>query len=215
MSALLRSLRVLVVGCLAGALPVAAQMGDGSATYSDSWPSDSGVYGWGSTSGSESSHDYAVEVSITSPNGRVVQNETAYQTGSVSNSVLMSWDSADVGEYTVVSRHKVYCRVWVLYFAIATLIVRPQVELRYTTYSNPVFVPDYPGELGTCQYTSVQCQGACQYSPPLWYLGRRLRASPISLNSSFVLFTVHLRVVFRQSVYRLRTRATVHETVLS
>ena len=90
---------LLLVACssIAG-LRAQGYMNDGSSIYVDSWEDSSYMYGYGSTAGSLSFHQYSVDVSITSPLGRT-SNATSgtYRSGTVAATATLSWSYDTVG----------------------------------------------------------------------------------------------------------------------
>ena len=95
-------------------------MNDGSSTYLDGWGDSSYMYGYGSTSGSIPIHEYAVDVTITSPLGRTSSaSSTSYRSGIVSKTAMLSWNWNDYGDYTINTTHKGFCTISYYYFILA------------------------------------------------------------------------------------------------
>lgn len=95
-------------------------MPDYSSTYDDAWYDDNYVYGYGSTYGSNSIHSYAVSVTVISPSYRVAVNNGTYTGGNSSNTVQLSWNSGDLGDYTISIDHKYYCTATLLTAVLAS-----------------------------------------------------------------------------------------------
>ena len=139
-------------------------MDDYSTTYIDSWASASGIHGWGETYGTMyPTHEYAVNVTITSP-GRTYSNNGGF--GSYGwNEVIMPWDSGDLGTYTVEAEHRGWCWAVMRSFAIALSFATATIGERLTTYRDPV----RQGPPNSCFYLTLACQSGTPTCTGGWY----------------------------------------------
>lgn len=135
----------------------AQYMSDGSSTYIDTWASGSSVYGYGSTNGAMGIHEYAVDITLTSPNGRQASSSGyLQQSWSVSNTVSLSWDQYDLGNYYISTTHRGYCIPSQVAFTISLRNLLGTAGTRQTTFTDPTttYIP------GSCYYNSLACQGS-------------------------------------------------------
>jgi hypothetical protein len=128
-------------------------MGDQSSTFVATWATSAGIYGYGATEGYTEIHDYAVDVYITSPNNRQVSSIGSYDWGFVSNTVLMQWDSSDLGSYEVKAKHRGWCTVALFAFTITWNTVFGTVGSGRTVFTDPVDHDPLPG----CTYLELAC----------------------------------------------------------
>jgi hypothetical protein len=85
-----------------------AQMNDDSSTYMDAWTDDDAVYGYGSTFGQAQSHNYAIDVRITSPLGRSITVTGGWAgSGTVTNSTSLG--VLEPGDYVTETTHRGFC----------------------------------------------------------------------------------------------------------
>lgn len=129
-------------------------MNDQSSTYIDSWGSSAGIYGYGATDGQAPIHEYAVDVSISSPRGRRVSSTGVFGWGFVSNTILMAWDSSDLGDYEIRTEHRGWCSLGEVLFTLAWEFLIGKVGARQTYYKDPVPDAPYPG---SCLYLNKAC----------------------------------------------------------
>jgi hypothetical protein len=98
-----------------------AQMIENSSVYTDSWSDSTYMYAYGSTNGVLSIHRYAVDVTITSPTGRVATCTGDLQSGFVSSQCALDWDYWDTDFYTAETTHRAYCTIAQVAFVLAIL----------------------------------------------------------------------------------------------
>ncbi len=131
-------------------------MTDTLSSYADSWASSTGVIGYGSTTGALTNiHRYAVSVTLTSPRGRRVSVSGAFQPSTtVTNQVLLSWDSTDLGQYTTQTTHQAWCGIIRAVFWTVFNSIYGTVGTAQTYYKDPVKNTEFPG---SCWYRNTAC----------------------------------------------------------
>lgn len=186
---MLRHIYIIVLTVLFnGLLWGQAWMDDGSSTYADTWGSDAGLYGYGSTTGAMWVHDYAVDVVIYSPNRQASVTGGFVPYGStVSNETMLGWDESDLGTYYITTTHRLYCQIALSSFTLASNYLAPSVSFARTWYSNPEYIgfPSFQ-----CNYRNIVCTGSCGSAVP------RSDWTPIGSCSPYLLEQAYLVTIF-------------------
>lgn len=91
-------------------------MNENLSTYYDGYFDGQNVYGYGSVNAGLSYHQHEMEVTITSPLGRVAQGYASYASGTVQWTELLSWNNDDYGDYGIQFQILGYCTLSFVYF---------------------------------------------------------------------------------------------------
>ena len=150
-------------------------MNDGSSTYADTWGDSAyGILGYGSISHGLSIHEYAVDVTITSPKGRQASATGYYgQLGaSASNEAALPWDLADLGLYDISIHPRGWCSVAKIAFTFVASLLTGSVNGPFITYYTAAQKVTYvcfwstlaclPGTTPTCiDGTTLNVESTC------------------------------------------------------
>lgn len=133
----------------------AQYMEDTSYTYADLWADDSGVYAYAQTDGMMTNiHDYAVDVTLRSPAGRVNSVSGSLTNGTATGSAYLQLDLNDLGDYSAETRHWGWCYQSSSVFDIIWRFVVGTLSLRETYYTDPIREPGVPPR---CYFRNTAC----------------------------------------------------------
>ena len=150
-----RLLSAIALALLTGALSFGQYMNDGSSTYADTWGDQAyGVLGYGSISHGLSIHEYAIDVTITSPKGRKASATGSYgQLGaSASNEAALPWDLTDLGLYDISIQPRGWCSIAKIGFTFVLSLITGLIAQPFVTYYTAAQMV-----AGQCYWSTLAC----------------------------------------------------------
>ncbi len=144
-------------------------MNDTSYTYADLYAGEDGITAYAQTDGMMTNyHDYAVDVTLTSPNGRVNSVQGALVNGTAAGAAFLGLDASDLGEYRAETTHRGWCYVAMTAFVLSWKWLVGTLGESETYYKDPVKVYGPPRQ---CYFQNTACSSETPTCTSGWGFG--------------------------------------------